>query len=371
MKPVYTIGIILLVVVGGSLWYLFATPAALPAHMPSLGENKYKEIANPAGFVNTPRDAAGNETPLTIGELIGKKVILVDFLTYSCINCQRTFPYINAWYDKYKQYGLEIVGIHTPEFSFEKDITNVRQAMKKFGITHPIVLDNDYGTWNAYGNSYWPREYLIDINGNIVYDHAGEGEYDVTESKIRELLTERAKVLGLPAPAFDGLATDTMLEVQLGAASPETYFGSKRNEYLGNGIANLSGEKYFEEPQTVNPNTLYLIGKWNILPEYAETSKDVGGSSVGSDRVNYLYQAKGLYFVAGSAQAVDIEVTLDGKPVPESEKGSDVFYKNGRSYITVKENRLYKLVDSASPEKHLLELIISSPGLQAFTFTFG
>ncbi len=137
---------------------------------------RYRDIIKPSGYVNTP--------PLTLTSLVGKKVIMVDFMTYSCINCIRTFPYLNAWYDTYKDQGLEIVGIHTPEFAFEKKIENVREELKKYGIKFPVVLDNDYGTWNAYGNNYWPRKYLIDIDGYVVYDHIGEGGYKETEEKI-------------------------------------------------------------------------------------------------------------------------------------------------------------------------------------------
>lgn len=148
----------------------------------------YVEFVNPSGFVNTDS--------FTMRELVGKKIILIEFMTYSCINCQRTFPQVNSWYEKYKDEGLEIVGIHTPEFAYEKDIDNVRDAMKKEGIEYPIVMDNDYATWRAYGNNYWPRQYLINIDGNIVYDHIGEGAYRETELKIQELLAERKERLG-------------------------------------------------------------------------------------------------------------------------------------------------------------------------------
>lgn len=153
-------------------------------------ETPYVEITNPSGFVNT------NDQPIKIADYVGKQVILLDIITYSCINCQRTFPYVNAWYDKYKDEGLIVIGLHTPEFAFEKDKNNVENAMKEFGITFPVVLDNDYATWNALGNRFWPRKYLIDIHGNIVYDHIGEGAYEETENKIQELLKEREAVLG-------------------------------------------------------------------------------------------------------------------------------------------------------------------------------
>ena len=142
----------------------------------------YHEIVNPSGFVNSE--------PFELKDLVGDHVILVKFTTYSCINCQRTYPYVIDWYQTYKDQGLAVVAIHTPEFAFEKDIDNVRAAMEREGIDFPVVLDNDFSTWRAYGNRFWPRLYLIDVNGDIVYDHIGEGAYDTTERVIQELLKD-------------------------------------------------------------------------------------------------------------------------------------------------------------------------------------
>ena len=268
----------------------------------------YVEIVNPSGFVNTDG--------ITIKELIGKKVILVDFLTYSCINCQRTFPYLNAWYAKYKDQGLEIIGIHTPEFAFEKDINNVREAMKGYGIMHPIVLDNNYATWGAYNNNYWPRKYLIDINGNIVYDHIGEGAYEETEMKIRELLEERAKLLGTTLENRDNLlVVDSKSNGANNPRSPETYFGSERNEYLKNGVSGKSGEQSFIVPTSYTKNALYLDGAWNIKNEFAET--------VSESKIIYRYNAKEVYIVAESDVSSVVKVFQDGKLVFDS-AGVDV-----------------------------------------------
>jgi thiol-disulfide isomerase/thioredoxin len=145
---------------------------------------KYVEFVNPSGFLNSQ--------PFTMKDVVGKKVILVEILTYSCINCQRTFPHTNALYAKYKDQGLEIIGIHTPEFAYEKDKGNVQDALQKFGIQFPVVQDNAYETWNAYGNQYWPHTYLVDIHGSIVYDHVGEGGYEEIEKKVQALLQERS-----------------------------------------------------------------------------------------------------------------------------------------------------------------------------------
>lgn len=175
------LGILMLVVlaIAGGIWYL-QKPAAGPTVLLGSGADAAKEFVSPTGFINTDS--------FTLSSLIGKKVILLDFWTYSCINCQRTIPYLNAWYAKYKDKGLVIVGVHTPEFNFEKDINNVRAAVQKFGIQYPVVLDSNMGTWNAYQSQYWPNEYLIDLQGNIIDNHAGEGDYDVTERAIQKAL---------------------------------------------------------------------------------------------------------------------------------------------------------------------------------------
>jgi thiol-disulfide isomerase/thioredoxin len=200
MSTEYSLGVLLAVIVLFSAAFIFlnskdttSTPVTIGATDSTSNDTyavqPYIEIAEPAGYVNT------NDQPFTIGQYVGEKVILVYFLTYSCINCQRTFPYLNTWYDKYEDEGFVIIGIHTPEFAFEKNKLNVEKAMKDSGISFPVVLDNEYGTWRLYENRFWPRMYLIDINGDIVYDHIGEGAYEETEDKIKELLAERALVL--------------------------------------------------------------------------------------------------------------------------------------------------------------------------------
>ncbi len=357
MKPIAIIvAIVLALIVAGSVYLLLMrapearSSEAEQGKAPGIVE-RYKEIANPAGFVNTDG--------ITLGELVGKKVILVDFMTYSCINCQRTFPHVTAWYEKYKGQGLEIVGIHTPEFAFEKDIENVRAAMKKAGITYPVVLDNDYGTWRAWGNQYWPRKYLIDINGNVVYDHIGEGNYEETESKIQELLTERAQVLGQKIVLGDVSKTAEANSVLGGIGkSPETYFGSARNEFLGNGTRGRAGEQTLTLPKDSLKNTLYLGGSWNLTPEYAQASR--------GNTVRYRYNAQEVYVVAVSARPVQIEILQDGKLVAGS-AGSDVV----KGVITVQESKLYKVIKNTAVEEHVLEMRIKDSGVQLFAFTFG
>ena len=189
---------------------------------------KAPELVSPDGYINT------DGQPISLSQYIGKDVVLVDFWDYSCINCQRTIPYLNAWYQKYKDQGLVIIGVHTPEFSFEHLQSNVAAAVNQFGIKYPVVLDNEYKTWNAYQNEYWPNEYLIDIDGYIVHNQAGEGNYDETEKAIQQALAERAARLGtnvIVATTTVAIPTTDLSAIQ----SSETYFGSNRNEYLGNG----------------------------------------------------------------------------------------------------------------------------------------
>ena len=258
---------------------------------------KAVELVAPGKFINTE--------PLTIQSLIGKKVILVDFWTYSCINCQRTTPYLNAWYDKYADKGLEIIGVHTPEFAFEKEYDNVLTAVNKFKIKYPVVQDNDYATWNAYKNRYWPRKYLIDIDGYIVYDHIGEGAYEETEKKIQELLSERMIALGETGSIEDKITAEIP---QSRAESPETYFGSLRNDRFGSGERGVASKEEFKVPETPLPNTLYLEGTWDITPEYAENTS-------GNAKIVYRYKAKEVYLVASALKGVRAKIFIDGKPI--------------------------------------------------------
>jgi len=324
-----------------------------------------KEITTPDGFINT------NGKPITVNELIGKKVILIDFWTYSCINCQRTTPYLNAWYEKYSAKGLVIIGVHTPEFEFEKKYANVKAAVEKFGIKFPVVLDNDYSTWTAYKNRYWPRKYLIDIDGYVIYDHIGEGAYAETEKKIQEALAERMAVLGESGVVDQSITNESQSEsvsvslLDKFGRSPETYFGAARNEYFGNGISDKVGDqKGLVAPTEPKSNTLYLVGDWNLTDEFAQNISS-GASIV------YKYSAKDVFLVAEADEESIVEVLVDGKSV-EIGAGLDVVKTNdGKTIVKIKEARLYKIIQSDQSEIHTLELKILKPGLKAFAFTFG
>ena len=303
---------------------------------------KGKELVGINGYLNLP---AGKHT-LTLQELVGKKVIIVDFWTYSCINCQRTLPYMNAWYQKYQNQGLEIIGVETPEFDFEKDAANVQAAIAKFGIKYPVVQDNDYATWTAYNNRYWPHKYIIDIDGFIANDHIGEGGYAETEKEIQFLLQERADKLGLKTAVSTGIVNPNATPAPTTAVSPETYFGSSRNEFLG--------------------KSLKLVGSWDIESEYAR-------STAAGDTIQYAYQARHVYFVAHATSPITVEILRDGKPLTYEQAGEDVVIgTDGKSRVTISEARLYKLINEAAGDAgHILQIVVPASDLEAFTFTFG
>lgn len=317
--------------------------------------DRAREITMPAGFLNSE--------PFALKDHIGEKVILLDIWTYSCINCQRTLPYITAWDDKYRDDGLLVVGVHSPEFEFEKDPENVRKAMEQFGIKYPVVLDNDFGTWHAYRNRYWPRKYLIDIDGYVVYDHIGEGAYDQTEKVIQDLLKERAKRLGIDADIASELVDVTVPDAPTSKKrSPETYFGAWRNHNFGNGDPGVMGEVSLKPPVETIRNIFYLSGDWDIKRQHA--------LSRGSESAIHMrYRGDKVFFVASApGSGVTIQVLQDGEPVTEA-RGEDVD-ENGR--VLINEERLYKLIDNGNAtEDHVLEIIIEGGELEAYTFTFG
>ncbi len=332
------------------------TPRDMPMNEKTQTFEKAKELVNPAGFINTE--------PLQLRDLVGKQVILVDFWTYSCINCQRTLPYLNAWHEKYAPEGLTIVGVHTPEFAFEQKKENVQAAVEKYAIKYPVVLDNQYATWQAYGNRYWPRKYLIDIDGDIVYDHIGEGAYAETERKIQELLKERAERLQTnQSIARDIAQPGNVITRSSGVGSPEVYFGSMRNELLSNGTPFKNGVQDLTAPLTIPLNRLFLSGQWDIQPEYAK-NLTVPASII------FHYKAKDVYVVPSAEHPVTMRVLRDGKSLG-SVAGADVHAQARGDIVTIQEDRLYKLVEDQEVREHTLELIIENPGLKIFTFTFG
>jgi thiol-disulfide isomerase/thioredoxin len=297
------------------------------------------------------------------------KVILVDFWTYSCINCIRTIPHLNEWYDKYSDKGLIIVGIHTPEFEFEKNSDNVKSAVQKFGIKYPVLQDNDKETWKEYENRYWPRKYLIDNEGYIRYDHIGEGAYSETEKVIQALLAERAAHLGMKNISLNesqNVDSDFKLEYQdvnfSKIKSPELYFGY---EFARAPLGNIEGFKPNEtvlyqllDNSEINLNSLYLKGEWKNNPDHMELQSNNGS-------IILKYNSKSVNIVAGGNG--NFTVTQDGKLITNDlSKDSST---NGK--FVIDKQRLYNLVTNKDYGEHTIEIDVKGKGFQIYTFTFG
>ncbi|MBI3607215.1 MAG: thioredoxin family protein [Nitrospirae bacterium] len=301
--------------------------------------------------------------PLRLAALRGK-VVLVDFWTYSCINCLRTIPYLNGWYDRYRGDGLVIIGVHSPEFSFEQDAARVEAAVRRLQIRYPVAVDSDKQTWRSYANQYWPHKYLIDRGGNIRYTQIGEGGYPEMEQHIRELLAEEGHELDPISADVEAEAVDAKA-----IATPEIYLGSYFGQFLGNplGLRGMRATTY-DEPKALEPNLFYLVGRWEIGEE------EVTAVGVGEHKIMLRYTAKAVNVVAGAGgPALDVEVLRDEQPLLPQEMGADVAADGrGRSMVRVGEERLYRLVDDRTGYGvHTVTLIVRQAGLRTYTFTFG
>jgi len=303
-----------------------------------------------------------NTTPEKLTEEIKDKVVLYDIWTYSCINCIRTLPYITAWDDKYSDQGLLIIGVHSPEFEFEKDPENVKMAIEKYGIGYPVVLDNDMETWKAFDNRYWPRKYIADHEGYIRYDHIGEGGYQETEKIIQQLLDERNTSLGIQMASAASLVEIEEFEHTV-FKSPELYFGYKfaqnRNQ-LGSEEGFQPGKTVtYSESNKVDLHKFYLTGDWKNYEDSMELVSDTG-------TIKLLYNAKQVNIVTDND--AELEIFLDGKPIPAKYSGDDITSGN---FLIVSEPDLYNIINSENSASHLMEIQIKGKGFQIFTFTFG
>ena len=323
--------------------------------VPQVDESQYPlapNLVGISGYVNT--------TPEQLKASMKDKVVLYDFWTYSCINCIRTFPYLKAWNEKYADKGLLIIGVHSPEFEFEKDINNVKMAVAKYGLTYPTVLDNDHSTWDAFGNRYWPAEYLTDSLGHIRHTHFGEGAYDETEKVIQQLLDERNQRLGLNVTADQSLV-DIKQHQFADQQTPELYFGynfASGRDFLGNSEGFQAGQTVtYALPSDLQQDHFYLDGQWQNLPDSMKLVSQSG-------KIVLSYYAKDVHIVA--ANKADLQILLDGKPITSNDSGADV--QNG--VVHVSENRLYTLVSSNIAAQHTLT-IMAQPGFEIYTFTFG
>jgi thiol-disulfide isomerase/thioredoxin len=323
---------------------------------------KAPEFMDVSGYINT--------SPITLKDLKGK-VVLVDFWTYSCINCIRTLPYLVDWNAKYADKGLVIIGVHTPEFEFEKNMENVKAAVQKFGIKYPVFQDNDKGTWNAYDNRYWPRKYIIDSEGYIRYDHIGEGGYAETEKVIQTLLAERATLQGSQTLDINSSALSSPANIQSvdfsKVNSPELYFGYQfARDVLGSpeGFKPDQVVNYSIPSSDLKANVIYLQGEWKNNPDNLELVGDSG-------KIALAYSAKSVNIVAGgSGQA---KVSEDGiqsvsANSTNSTRGSDL---DSGGTVSIDGQRLYNIATHPNYGNHYIVLDVMGKGFQAYTFTFG
>jgi cytochrome c biogenesis protein CcdA/thiol-disulfide isomerase/thioredoxin len=303
-----------------------------------------------------------NSPPLSAEALKGK-VVVVDFWTYSCINCLRSLPYVKEWAATYKDHGLVVIGVHAPEFAFEKDPANVKKAVADLGITYPVALDNNYAIWRGFNNHYWPAHYFIDAQGKIRHHHFGEGDYDGSEKIIRQLLTEAGQT-DLPAEGMAVKAAGALAAPDLAdAQSPETYVGFERAENFASPGGAVENAPHRYAAGTLGLNQWGLTGEWTVGAERAVLDKKDGA-------IAYRFHARDLHLVLGPSgdAPVHFQVTIDGR-APGADHGTDID-ADGNGVVT--GQRLYQLIRQAGPvADHVFEIRFSDPGAQAYAFTFG
>ncbi|HEY1892292.1 MAG TPA: cytochrome c biogenesis protein DipZ [Steroidobacteraceae bacterium] len=342
-----------------------ATDAAIPvAATPAVSlpvEGTIPSLSGAVQWLNSP--------PLSAADLRGK-VVLLDIWTYSCINCLRTLPYVKAWASKYKDDGLVVIGVHAPEFAFERDTDNVKRAVANLGITYPVAIDNKYAIWDDLNNEYWPAHYIVDAQGRIRYHHFGEGSYDETERVIQQLLAEAGhpqalqvalglSQQGMPMRGVQAAADDHDLD------SPETYIGYERAANFsspGGAVHNAATD--YTTPATLGLNDWGLAGDWHVAAQYARLQHPAG-------RIVFRFHARDLHLVLGPGagrKPVHFVIRIDGA-APGDAHGSDVAPDGGG---VVTDERLYQLVRQKGPvTDHTFEIEFLDPGVQAYSFTFG
>jgi cytochrome c biogenesis protein CcdA/thiol-disulfide isomerase/thioredoxin len=360
-------GVIILLAVGyiafsANIDALFTTADNSPPPLPASSPATTTDSATPLQLINgieQPYPAPDfaetkdwfNSPPLKMADLKGK-VVLVDFWTYSCINCVRTLPYITAWDKKYRDQGLVIVGIHSPEFEFEKDPENVKTAIAARGIKYPVALDNNLATWQNFHNQYWPAHYLINRDGQVVYTHFGEGNYDVTENNIRYLL-------GLKGKSETTAAKEVPADED---QTPETYLGYARAKDYAGTAQQIDVSANYQYANPVPADHWTLQGGWRI-----ESEKAVAVDNNASLQLNFT--AKKVFLVIGTTDGkpAKISLKLDGVPLGKKTAGKNV--KN--STLTITRHTIYELISLPASKTGLLEITSQQPGLEVYAFTFG
>ena len=360
-------------------------PAPTPAPVEGFGMLSGRTESDPPAPELTGINSWINGEAFTVESQRGK-VVLIDFWTYTCINCIRTLPYLKEWHSKYADKGLVILGVHTPEFEFEKIRENVVEAMAGFEIEYPVAQDNDFGTWRAFENRFWPAKYLIDKDGYIRYTHFGEGAYDETEDKIRELLGEAGFDLAMIAPGTDPgplRDVDSMTGDPSMGLTRELYAGASRNystlmaqqapPYV------LHAEYYegpdmdvlYEDPGSHQNHFLFLNGLWTNTEESLVHARETLGYE---DYIVLMFFATSVNVVMAStdSEPVHVRITMDDAPVKPERAGVDILFdEDGNSYVSVDESRMYRVVDMDTFTGHELKLSSLSSNMEVFAFTFG
>jgi thiol-disulfide isomerase/thioredoxin len=333
---------------------LLATRHPAAIHLPIEGE--LPSLSGATAWLNSP--------PLSAADLRGK-VVLIDFWTYTCINWLRTLPYVRAWAEKYRDHGVVVISVHTPEFSFEHDLENVRRAAKDMKVEYPIAIDNDYAIWDAFANHYWPALYLVDAQGHIRYHHFGEGAYEQSEMMIQHVLAEAGiggiddELVSVDAQGAEAAADWDSLR------SPENYLGDARTEnFASPGGAVLDQPRVYAVPAHFSLNHWALAGDWTVEREATVLNKANG-------RIVYRFHARDLHLVMGPAArgpSVRFRVLIDGLP-PGEAHGIDV---DDQGNGTVTDQRLYQLIRQPKPiADRQFEIEFLDAGVEAFAFTFG
>ena len=307
-----------------------------------------------------------NSPPLTREQLRGK-VVLVDFWTYSCINCLRALPYVKAWSEKYKDHGLVVIGVHAPEFAFEKTEANLRRAMSDLGVTYPVAQDNNLAIWQAFDNQYWPAHYFIDVEGRIRHHHFGEGEYERSEAVIQQLLREGGRT-SVPGGRVDPRAQGAQaIAAPTAKTSHETYLGHGRGQNFASGTARIDESATYQ-------TTALTLGQWGLDGQWT-VGKEMSRLDAPGGKISFRFNARDVHLVLAPGQSKDNEpgktvrfkVTLDGK-IPGDGRGVDVAADGSG---TVTQDRLYQLIRLKTPGEHTFTIEFADPGVQAFAFTFG
>ena len=327
---------------------------SIPSQLPI--EGQFPSLGGATGWLNS--------SPLTAHGLRGK-VVLVDFWTYSCINWLRTLPHVRAWAEKYKSQGLVVIGVHSPEFAFEKNADNVRQAVKDMRVGYPVAIDSDHAIWRAFGNQYWPALYIVDAQGRIRHHHFGEGSYERSERVIQQLLAEAGSDGSRDLVSVEARGAEVAADWD-NLKSPETYLGHARAErFASPGRAVPGKQTVYALPSRLKLNSWALTGSWTSQPEFALMNTSGG-------RIVYRFHARDVHLVMGptaSATPVRFRVLIDGQP-PQGDHGVDV---DAQGLGIVNEQRLYQLIRQKGKPigDRQFEIEFLDPGVEAFAFTFG